>query len=724
MNFEKQTVLAKLLARENVTVQHGSFRTAFFDVERRVLGLPMWKDKGKDVYDLLVGHEVGHALFTPSEGWHDSQINVDGIPRSYLNVVEDIRIERMIQAKYPGLVASFKRGYSALDKDDFFGIQGVDVNTLGLMDRINLKAKLRDLIEVSFKTDEQPYVDASFAANTWEEVVEAARALYNFIKDKADDEKASQNQPQDLDDQSEAEDFDDLGGDSGGDPSDETSEDQGASEQSGNGDSDEESGTDQKNSQPSSNSNDDLDPTGEDVAVRDTDQERSDEQKDPTRVMTDESFRSREEELVDTDSRGYLPTVLLPISRRLLDRMVTTVDDLIVARDEQRRKIDQEMPWVGEAFNLDADADNEYAKFNADAKKFVNLMAKEFEMRKAAYQTQRAQSSRSGSLNVDKLYNYKFTDDIFKRVTQLADAKSHGMIMLIDYSGSMGGVIKDVIRQTLILASFCKKVNIPFDVYSFTSGCNGKPDLVLRPGEVDPNSVIVNQLLSSASNKATFNRAYRDLFIQTLDDYGVYGRAPFEGMGGTPLNEVLMGIELLADDFKAKYNLQKTTIVALTDGAANNMYFQRGDEITSNRDFRIGMKGAVVKCESRYNITRDILKHIRKKHIMIGYFLTERSYDFRGAVWDAANEFVDDSQMREYRKKYNKDKFIAFDDTKNGYDKFFVIKSERGSLNTDEDEFEVSDNAKKGEITRAFKKFAGSKKTNRVFATQFAQAIA
>jgi hypothetical protein len=44
---------------------------------------------GKDVYDLFVGHEVGHALETPYEGWHDSPEKLQGCPRSYINVIED-----------------------------------------------------------------------------------------------------------------------------------------------------------------------------------------------------------------------------------------------------------------------------------------------------------------------------------------------------------------------------------------------------------------------------------------------------------------------------------------------------------------------------------------------------------------------------------------------------------------------------------------------------------
>jgi len=49
-----------------LTFQHKQVKTAMFDVKNRVLVLPVWKDMPNHLYDLLVGHEVGHALFTPN----------------------------------------------------------------------------------------------------------------------------------------------------------------------------------------------------------------------------------------------------------------------------------------------------------------------------------------------------------------------------------------------------------------------------------------------------------------------------------------------------------------------------------------------------------------------------------------------------------------------------------------------------------------------------------
>ena len=97
MNQGVKTNLAKLLATENLVVEHANVETASFDVVNRVLTLPVW-EASENVYDMLVGHEVGHALYTPNE-----MIDSD-IPTSYVNVVEDARIERMIKSTYPCLL--------------------------------------------------------------------------------------------------------------------------------------------------------------------------------------------------------------------------------------------------------------------------------------------------------------------------------------------------------------------------------------------------------------------------------------------------------------------------------------------------------------------------------------------------------------------------------------------------------------------------------------------
>ena len=65
-----KSLLAKLLASENITVEHGNYQTASFDVKNRVIRLPIFKYMSGPIYDLMVLHEVGHALWTPLKGLH------------------------------------------------------------------------------------------------------------------------------------------------------------------------------------------------------------------------------------------------------------------------------------------------------------------------------------------------------------------------------------------------------------------------------------------------------------------------------------------------------------------------------------------------------------------------------------------------------------------------------------------------------------------------------
>ena len=181
-NRESKSILAKLLASENLTVEHGKFNTASFDVKNRVLRLPIWKEMSGSLYDLLVLHEVGHALFTPEEGLHDASGYGKGF-KSYLNVVEDARIERKIKIKYPGGRRSFIKGYSDLMERDFFGIKKEELIGLNLIDKINLHYKVGDHMNLTFSDEENVFIDRIDKSQTWKEVVKICEDLYEYAKE-------------------------------------------------------------------------------------------------------------------------------------------------------------------------------------------------------------------------------------------------------------------------------------------------------------------------------------------------------------------------------------------------------------------------------------------------------------------------------------------------------------------------------------------------------------
>ena len=178
--IKNKSTLAKLLAEEDIFVVHKQMETAYFNSKSRELGLPIWKDEEmtKDIYDLMVGHEIGHALWTPLGMLEKAQVR--NINHGFVNIIEDARIEKFAVRKYPGLVGVFKRGYNDLVKKDFFGTADKDVNTYNLIDRINIFFKTADT-NIVFSDEEKVWVKRVAKTETEDEVLDLAEELYAWM---------------------------------------------------------------------------------------------------------------------------------------------------------------------------------------------------------------------------------------------------------------------------------------------------------------------------------------------------------------------------------------------------------------------------------------------------------------------------------------------------------------------------------------------------------------
>ena len=178
VNYEIKSQLAKLLATEDLVVENRNVETAQFNVETRVLTLPLWKRASETVYDLLVGHEVGHALYTPDDwSWEDR------IPQQFVNVTEDARIEKLMKRRYPGLSKSFYKGYKEMTDNDFFEIDGQDLSKMNLADRINLYCKIGTFVNIPFSDKEMEFVEMVNESETFGDAVLAAELLYKYCKE-------------------------------------------------------------------------------------------------------------------------------------------------------------------------------------------------------------------------------------------------------------------------------------------------------------------------------------------------------------------------------------------------------------------------------------------------------------------------------------------------------------------------------------------------------------
>lgn len=701
----KKSILARLLARENITVEQTNHHTAFFDVERRILGIPYWKDIGNDLYDLLVGHEIGHALHTPAEGWHESTAQIPGCPRSYINIVEDIRIEKLVLREFPGLLGSFMRGYQDLLDRDFFGIKDEDVNGLSFMNRLNIFAKSRGLVNVKFSSKEQPYVDRAMAVETWKDVMDSCRELYAFMKEELEAARKAQEEaekaakeagikmPQPIPEKII------ITKGKGEGEAEPMSEE--LKEAILNGEVEIEVDIDSFNEEDKSTEDGDAPIT---ITTEDN----------PDVVETDSLFRSAiARSLVDSINAGGSTLYAKGPSKALANAVTSPYE---AVKKGRWKKVD----------SADFPA-RKYIRFLSDIKDSVAVMVKEFEMRKTARRFARARTSTKGSLDVNVLHKYKFEDNLFKQVTHLDDDKSHGMMMLIDYSGSMDAVLPKVIKQVLILATFCKRVNIPFEVYGFTNPYGVGPEFGVRVRaakhhltSVGMSNTHLFKLIDSSMPKKVYEEAFKALFAQTGNGRRQW-KGALEEMGGTPLDTSILAMFHHIADFKAKHQVQKMNFITLTDGAGEGLFIENGIDLGSNKS---GYRKRVIeilgqKIEVSYGYGKStpcILNGLRAMGVRT------MNYHLIGTSGLKRYLGIDGQELADAVATVNKNGCIAVDN-RDGYDRqIFTVLGNTSSTKDEEDEDEDLD-ADTRNIASAFTNKAFKRKQDRMIAANFAQII-
>jgi len=480
--------LAKLMAAENITVVHKKIPTAYFDVKNRILACPIFKeDISSELYDLFMGHEVGHALNTPYEGLH-SALEMNRTLKGYLNVVEDVRIEKAIKNKFQGLRKSFFTAYNELMTMDFFQLKERNLAELSLIDKINLQTKVGSRLGLKFNKVEQEFLDMSEACKTWEDVVECATAIYEWSKEnetRTEDDEMLVPQMFDLDEEGDEE---------GDEEESEMEEMENDSEEStGNGDDSEEDDS-EEDSLPELNDNIDSGDTEEDTAEEEGDTDESDQQVKSTggkeggkdqgyhddengarESITEHAAHNNEEQFLSDEN-------IIKTSINLKE--VFAKNDMHKVIVPFKKVISDWREYVGviPEYKSEETWTHNYErgvftgkKIENKNKKIVAHMAKEFEMKQSAQLSKKAFSGKTGKLDMNRLAKYQIVDDIFKRATYLPEGKNHGLTVLLDWSGSIHSQVNDLLEQTFILAEFCRKVNIPYRVYLF-SDCYYTPE--------------------------------------------------------------------------------------------------------------------------------------------------------------------------------------------------------------------------------------------------------
>jgi len=745
--LSQKSVLARLLANENISVEQANFPTAFFDVESRTLGLPLWKQMSADMFDLLVGHEVGHALYSPATA---EALKIKGVPFSYMNVIEDIRIEKAILAKYPGLVANFKRGYLEMMEMDIFSTKGRDINKMFFMDRLNIKAKGRDAVDVQFSAEEMPYVKMAMAVESFEDVGNVGRAIVAWLGAKNDSSDKPEDGPEatveiaSFDPDADTEDSDDKSSNDSSEGADgqpaESEADEGADAdkdgKEGEGDAEDGKGAADEGDDGEDADDKEGGSAGGAPGAEDSDDKPDDEGKTATgkegspgtspsvpadlpEVETDIAQRQNMASLSESTTKTYVQGM----TRQAFELLKNPYEVILQSREAHMKRLS------GHGYSdFFTEAAKGYDDFMVQTKQVVNMMAKEFEMRKAAFRSVRARTSTKGSLDVNKLHAYKYDDQLFKQVTTLADGKNHGMIMLVDYSGSMFKVMPSVIRQTIALVLFCKRVNIPFEVYGFTTR---EADNMIHANVSKASSryvrfnyddLLLNQLFTNKMPKRDFDRALRTFYIQSKS---ISYMPKLEKLQGTPLNAALLASEFLIKDFMKSNPVHKMNLITLTDGESNTASSVAGVDGYAARNMVMDIKGKRVELKTSWSTgaetTQAILKAIKGNSVTATNFFICSRGDFRREMYrTTVNDY---KSQQEIKTSMSRDGVWVSNDV-NGYDRRFVIVDSSDTMSGENDDFEIADTATASQIAKAFSKYSGSKRGNRVVTQKFAEIIA
>jgi hypothetical protein len=508
--METTELLAKILANENLVVRKAKVNTAAFDLVKRELILPMWQDLDPIVETMLVEHETGHALFTPVK--YKDEVAAKPYLRSILNVVEDVRIERLFKERYPGSRKDFAGAAKVLRENDFFELAGIDVNTLNLIDRINIYSKLGVLTGVTFTKEELPYVQRTSRTVTFPEVVQLANDIYAFMKETFEEQQEGEGgfKAMTVDDEGE--------GDGEGDEFDDEF-DEG------------EDGDDGFDS-PSSVSGKSY--------LKTKDDEFAEAIEDYLQSKTEQLLASKLKELAGVNE----PPTYFEVDEEYDRIPVTPYKDVLKQIRASGREVTRDY----------------YDRFKVTVNKQVGHLVQQFELKKAAEVYARRRITKTGYIDVNKVSQYKIKDDIFRRNIKVSEGQNHGIVMLLDWSRSMisHSTIHYSIEQVMQMVMFCRNTGIPYKVFAFRDpvrhGLTYNQIYKNHCGDfVDLLEFFSSDMTLAEHNEMMVHCAQRTVLSVFPLSY-------------TPLAPAILAMRQIIPEFKAKFKVQKLNFITFTDG--------------------------------------------------------------------------------------------------------------------------------------------------------------
>ena len=413
-----------------------------------------------------------------------------------------------------------------------------------------------------------------------------------------------------------------------------------------------------------------------------------------------------------------------------------------------------------------------FREFKNRNDRYISLLAKEFEMRKAASKYSKQKISETGDIDVNRIYKYQVDDNIFRKATFVPKGKSHGLVLLLDRSGSMSNNMESSWEQILVLAMFCRKVNIPFVVYGFGNdtgafqldhGRENNRSFSQNIHELSGSDVFLREYLNSKMSASEFARCSKNIMALACS-YGYRGNRKFstpktEHLSNTPMTEAMIALKPLVEQFRKVNNLDIVNTVIMHDGDADRIVSvigervdYRGQSYPSTVGIAHGQYNLVLRdnknkfeelmvdddeCPVRKSVFNWYRKTTGSK--IIGFFIAGSGAGLRAGIErryinekgeslrqiHAGHSNESYHMRREAAKQLSQImKVERFLESKNsGYNKFFIIPG-GDELEIENESLRVEGVVTAGKLKNAFMKMNKKKQVSRVLVNRFIGEIA
>jgi hypothetical protein len=700
------SIFARALATENLSFAFDAKAdTASFDTKNRHLTLPVW-DVSETVQTMLIAHEISHALWTPyqesedilaaaeQEGYHK------GLLQRIANMVEDVRIEKMMKQKYPGTRRDFFLGYKEIHTSDMFGFSKMDFSKMGLINRLNTHFKwgVPGFMDLNLSDEEQKIAAVIDGVEKFADVYRVAKMLY----DHPSMQDAVQQAEQEL------------------------------AAAKGNG---------------------------------------NEEQRIMDAIAGDSTGGiGKKDGEVYTSS-----TVTIPEVKDYSKSIITT--DFILSKFDALTVASRDNQYPQQPLDLAP-----YREFVRNSDAFVRQLVAQFERKKAADEIRRDRPKQTGMLNLDRLHQFRTHDDIFLTKIVKQEGKNHGIVFVLDMSGSMSRSLADCFLQVLQLVWFCEKAKIPFEVFGFTevhpvhlmghdeyrkeqqkfnnddSDVRFFPEsLRIDPVRSNPTNILHGntKLINLASSRD--DAAKRERLLAYLYGAWVAGTSQRPGclsLSGTPTVEALSLASQFIRDWVTAQDIQIPTVMLVTDGQPNGVYTEndtvsaahwhqgQGTLTVMNEIYgtahRISLKDHPYTCMGNlalYTMLDSMRQKINAR--CVGMFVdshnlspnafitfcmsTAERTQFENMQGRYSNEVIEKSpRFIAMKEAYRDGAILCHPDSVPGYDSFFVVKTPK----VVKDEDAIAESGTFTKIKNTFVKTMAKRSGSRVFLTRYVDIVA